>query len=80
MQDYDYRFGSVEYRATNKVKISTPMWVEMYFELASYCFDYGSIDNRYDDNGNILEEYQEEFEMLTDVMEDIMSRFLIKED
>ena len=78
MQDYDYRFGSVEYRATNKVKISPPMWVEMYCELASYCFDYGSIDNRYDDDGNILEEYQDEVGMLTDVMEDIMSRFLIK--
>ena len=36
-----------------KVTISTPMWVEMYSELASYCFDYGSIDNRYDDDGNI---------------------------
>jgi len=63
-----------------KVTIPTPMWVEMYSELASYCFDYGSIDNRYDDDGNILEEYQDEFGMLTDVMEDIMSRFLIKED
>ena len=43
--------------------------VQMYCELASYCFDYGTIDNRHDDDGNILEEYQEEFEMLTDVME-----------
>ena len=63
-----------------KVKIPTPMWVEMYCELASYCFDYGTIDNRHDDNGNILEEYQDEFGMLTDAMEDIMSRFLVKED
>ena len=63
-----------------KVTISTPMWVEMYSELASSCFDYGSLDNRYDDDGNILEEYQDEFGMLTDAMEDIMSRFLIKGD
>ena len=63
-----------------KVTISTPMWVEMYSELASSCFDYGSLDNRYDDDGNILEEYQDEFGMLTDVMEDIMSRFLVKGD
>ena len=32
-----------------RVTISTPMWVEMYSELASSCFDYGSLDNRYDD-------------------------------
>jgi hypothetical protein len=56
------------------------MWVEMYCELATSCFDYGSLDNRYDDDGNILEEYQDEFGMLTDAMEDIMSRFLVKGD
>ena len=63
-----------------KVKIPTPMWVELYTRLSWYVEDYGSIDIRYDENGNRLEEYQAEFESITDEVEDIMSKFLIKED
>lgn len=63
-----------------KIKIPTPTWVELYGEISSYVEEYGSIDNRYDDNGNRLEEYQGEFESIVDDVEGIMSRFFIKSE
>ena len=36
----------------SKVKLSTAMLVELYSTLANYVEEYGSIDNRFDDDGN----------------------------
>jgi len=64
----------------SKVKLSTPMWVELYSTLANYVEEYGSIDNRFDDNGNRKEEYEDEFCMIVDNVESIMEKFFIKAD
>ena len=64
----------------SKVKLSTPMWVELYSTLANYVEEYGSIDNRFDDDGNRKEEYEDEFCMIVDKVESIMGRFFIKAD
>ena len=64
----------------SKVKLSTPMWVELYSTLASYVEDYGSIDNRFDDDGNRKEEYEDEFCMIVDNVESIMEKFFVKAD
>jgi len=63
-----------------KVKLPTPIWVEFYGELSSYVEEYGSIDNRFDDDGNRLEEYEGEYESIVDDVEEIMSKFFVKED
>ena len=64
----------------SKVKLSTPMWVELYSTLANYVEEYGSIDNRFDDDVNRKEEYEDEFCMIVDNVESIMGRFFIKAD
>ena len=64
----------------SKVKLSTPMWVELYSTLANYVEEYGSIDNRFDDDGNRKEEYEDEFCTIVDNVESIMGRFFIKAD
>ena len=64
----------------NKVKLSTPMWVELYSTLANYVEEYGSIDNRFDDDGNRLEEYEDEFCMIVDDVEEILGNFFVKAD
>ena len=64
----------------SKVKLSTPMWVELYSTLANYVEEYGSIDNRFDDDCNRKEEYEDEFCMIVDNVESIMGRFFIKAD
>ena len=64
----------------SKVKLSTPMWVELYSTLANYVEEYGSIDNRFDDDGNRKAEYEDEFCMIVDNVESIMGRFFIKAD
>ena len=64
----------------SKVKLSTPMWVELYSTLANYVEEYGSIDKRFDDDGNRKEEYEDEFCMIVDNVESIMGRFFIKAD
>ena len=64
----------------SKVKLSTPMWVELYSTLANYVEEYGSIDNRFDDDGNRKEEYEDEFCMIVDNVESIMEKFFIKAD
>jgi hypothetical protein len=64
----------------SKVKLSTPMWVELYSTLANYVEEYGSIDNRFDDDGNRKEEYEDEFCMIVDNIESIMEKFFIKAD
>tara|TARA_R100001086_G_scaffold242114_1_gene169510 strand:+ start:87 stop:287 length:201 start_codon:yes stop_codon:yes gene_type:complete len=63
-----------------KIKLSAPIWVELYATLAGYVEEYGSTDNRFDDEGNRLEEYEDEFCSIVDDVEDIMSRFFVKED
>ena len=70
-----------------KIKIPTPIWVQLYSELASYVEEYGSIDtnrgfyiNRFDDDGNRLEEYEDEFCTIVDNVEDILEIFFEKED
>ena len=40
------------------------------------CEEYGSIDNRFDDDGNRLEEYEDEFCMIVDDVEEILGIFL----
>ena len=62
-----------------KIKLSAPIWVELYATLARYVEEYGSIENRFDDDGNRLEEYEDEFCMIVDNVEDIMGRFFVKE-
>lgn len=62
-----------------KIKIPATVWVELYATLAEYVEDYGSIDDRFDDDGNRLEEYEDEFCMIVDCVEDIISRFFVKE-
>tara|TARA_Y100000592_G_scaffold88467_1_gene144320 strand:+ start:944 stop:1156 length:213 start_codon:yes stop_codon:yes gene_type:complete len=64
----------------SKIKLSTPMWVELYSTLANYVEEYGSIDNRFDDEGNRKEEYEDEFCMIVDNVESIMEKFFIKAD
>ena len=64
----------------SKVKLSTPMWVELYSTLANYVEEYGSIDNRFDDDGNRKEEYEDEFCMIVDNVESIMEKFFVKAD
>ena len=64
----------------SKIKLSTPMWVELYSTLANYVEEYGSIDNRFDDDGNRKEEYEDEFCMIVDNVESIMEKFFIKAD
>ena len=64
----------------SKVKLSTPMWVELYSTLANYVEEYGSIDNRFDDDGNRLEEYEDEFCMIVDDVEEILGMFFVKAD
>ena len=49
--------------------------MQLYSELASYVEEYGSIDNRFDDDGNRLEEYEDEFCMIVDDVEDILNIF-----
>ena len=64
----------------SKVKLSTPMWVELYSTLANYVEEYGSIDNRFDDDGNRKEEYEDEFCMIVDDVEEILGNFFVKAD
>ena len=64
----------------SKVKLSTPVWVELYSTLANYVEEYGSIDNRFDDDGNRKEEYEDEFCMIVDNVESIMEKFFVKAD
>jgi len=64
----------------SKVKLSTPMWVELYSTLTNYVEEYGSIDNRFDDDGNRKEEYEDEFCMIVDNVESIMEKFFVKAD
>ena len=64
----------------SKIKLSTPMWVELYSTLANYVEEYGSIDNRFDDDGNRKEEYEDEFCMIVDNVESIMEKFFVKAD
>ena len=63
-----------------KIKIPTPTWVELYGELSSYVEEYGSIDCRFDDDGNRLEEYEGEYESIVDDVENIMSRYFVKSE
>ena len=63
-----------------KIKLPATIWVELYATLAGYVEEYGSIDNRFDDEGNRLEKYEDEFCSIVDDVEDIMSRFFVKED
>ena len=64
----------------SKIKLSTPVWVELYSTLADYVEEYGSIDNRFDDDGNRKEEYEDEFCMIVDNVESIMEKFFVKAD
>ena len=64
----------------SKIKLSTPVWVELYSTLANYVEEYGSIDNRFDDDGNRKEEYEDEFCMIVDNVESIMEKFFVKAD
>jgi len=66
--------------SVEKIKLPTPMWVELYSEMSSYVEEKSSIDNRFDDDGNRLEEYQGEFESIVDDVEEIMSKFFLKVD
>ena len=63
-----------------KIKLPTPIWVQLYGEISSYVEEYGSIDNRFDDDGNRLEEYEDEFCTITDNVEGIMEQFFEKSD
>ena len=63
-----------------KIKLPVPIWVELYATLARYVEEYGSTDNRFDYRGNRLENYEDEFCMIVDDVEDIMSKFFVKED
>ena len=64
----------------SKIKLPTPIWVQFYGELSSYVEEYGSIDCRFDDDGNRLEEYEGEYESIVDEVENIMSKFFVKGD
>lgn len=62
-----------------KIKIPSDVWVGLYAELSAYVEEYGSIDNRFDDDGNRLEEYEDEFLQIVNNVEEIMSDFLTRE-
>tara|TARA_R100001591_G_scaffold11525_1_gene17823 strand:- start:58 stop:471 length:414 start_codon:yes stop_codon:yes gene_type:complete len=87
-EQYDYSFNiltkkeikEVISKFKDKIKLSTPMWVEFYSTLANYVEEYGSIDNRFDDDGNRKEEYEDEFCMIVDNVESIMEKFFVKAD
>lgn len=63
----------------SKITIPSDVWVGLYAELSAYIEEYGSTDNRFDDNGNRLEEYEDEFLHIVDNVEEIMSNFLTRE-
>lgn len=63
-----------------RIKLPTPIWVQLYSELAFYVEEYGSIDNRFDDDGNRLEEYEDEFCTIVDNVEEILGIFFEKEE
>jgi len=62
-----------------KVTIPSDVWVGLYAELSAYVEEYGSINNRFDDNGNRLKEYEDEFLQIENNVEEIMSDFLTRE-
>ena len=72
--------GAAVVSAIQQIKIPTPTWVELYGELSSYVEEYGSIDCRFDDDGNRLEEYEGEYESIVDDVENIMSRYFVKSE
>ena len=78
--DYYIIYKQPKEKKMEKIKIPTPTWVELYGELSSYVEEYGSIDCRFDDDGNRLEEYEGEYESIVDEVENIMSKFFIKGD
>jgi|TARA_R100000149_G_scaffold2198_1_gene697 hypothetical protein len=65
-----------------KIKIPTPIWVQLYSELASYVEHHGSTEysDRFDDDGNRFEEYEDEFCTIVDDVEDILGIFFEKEN
>jgi hypothetical protein len=63
----------------SKITIPSDVWVGLYAELSAYIEEYGSIDNRFDDNGNRLEEYEDDFLQIVNDVEEIMSNFLTRE-
>ena len=62
-----------------KVTIPSDVWVGLYAELSAYVEEYGSTNNRFDDNGNRLKEYEDEFLQIENNVEEIMSDFLTRE-
>ena len=69
---------------STKPVISIPEWVEMYSDLAGMFLEYKAIDPIWvqDENGDerYTEEAQDEFNHISDMVEEIMSQFITKGD
>ena len=69
---------------SKKPVISIPEWIEMYSDLAGMFLEYKAIDQIWvqDENGDerYTEEAQDEFNHISDMVEEIMSQFITKGD
>jgi len=69
---------------STKPVISIPEWVEMYSDLAGMFLEYKAIDAIWvqDENGDerYTEDAQNEFNHISDMVEEIMSQFITKGD
>jgi len=69
---------------SKKPVISIPEWIEMYSDLAGMFLEYKAIDRIWveDENGDerYTEDAQNEFNHISDMVEEIMSQFITKGD
>ena len=69
---------------STKPVISIPDWVELKSELAGMFLEYKAIDRIWveDENGDerYTEDAQNEFDHISDMVEEIMSQFITKGD
>ena len=64
---------------TDKIKIPTETWVELYGTLSEYVEECSALDPIYDDNGQRTPESDDKFCDIVDNIEIILSNFFIKE-
>tara|TARA_R100001086_G_scaffold143006_2_gene75233 strand:+ start:2191 stop:2394 length:204 start_codon:yes stop_codon:yes gene_type:complete len=65
---------------TDKIKIPTETWVELYAELSGYVEECSGVEPVYDDNGQRTPESDDKFCDIVDNVESILSDFFIKEE
>ena len=65
---------------TDKIKIPTEKWVELYAELSGYVEECLALNPIYDENGERTPEAEDKFCDIVDNVESILSKFFIKEE